>query len=295
MPSGERSEFSNAVTLRGCKYEEGWVKITNGETIKGWIFGGALDMKPGQSEFSDEMLEERYDHFFAGDGIEILKLNQEFDNIRTQEGLLNYFKKAEKLKADFEKAFAQNILVDDVKLNLSWIQQSLPGYSLDYVMEATDIGYYLNLKSAKLAARNTVGKDDDEVIAWLLNVNNGQSLQSAFGSWMEQTTDVGGVSLLGDGHHLELLKEASTMIDKGNSFESIFIRPQSNEMYSDLVKNNWGYKYAKERVMAELGDIIAADLSIFSAEEKTQLEARLSDMKSGKNESIKFNERIGPS
>jgi len=49
--TGEKSDFTEKVTLRGTSYDEPWVQVKTADGKIGWVFGGAIK-KPGEQQRS---------------------------------------------------------------------------------------------------------------------------------------------------------------------------------------------------------------------------------------------------
>lgn len=295
MPTGNKTDLKQVVSLRGLSYNEPWIEVKVDENITGWLYAGAVDLDPNSSQFTSTLFENRIKRFFGTSKEEVTIYYTLFENAKTAEELQTVFDKGKSISAAASKAFQKRCRMKDLPMDieLRWIKDAYPGFIPTKVAEGTEILFLPDLNQMLEKAELTTSKDDDLAFNYLKSVNGGYSLLLSFRDWYEQTTDYGGVSLLGSNKHFQYLSEAQKLFDANNIFSEGFISEECNQMVADIVSNEVGYKRGKDSVLAEINKIKNAHFSFLTEEQNLAIENRIKQFEDPKANKIYLNERVG--
>ena len=100
------------------------------------------------------------------------------------------------------------------------------------------------------------------------------SIEQAFPSWVQQTWDYGGHSLLGSNKHLELLQSIDTIYQKTSLFNPHLVG-YKDALLSDILAEWVTYWDTQQAIQKELKQIIASKFSCLTEEERLQIQQRL--------------------
>lgn len=296
--TGEVSNFSSRIKLRGVWFEEPWVKVKTEDGIEGWVFTGAVTFDiQNPTAFSEKILDTRLKSFF-GNTItdESHSYRKAYYSAKTSEDFSKVYKTGEQLRDKMVTILEKKIDVtqlDYEKLpDLFWVEESIPGYETALVAEGTI--YYLlkNFKTFQKTANKTSGKEDDDFIELNIKVHESDSIEYFFPAWFLQTWDYGGHSLLGQGVHLSILTLADKNLKKSDMFldETIKIK---NEILDDIAGKEITYWEPAAKAKKELDDILKANLSILTSEDKILIETRKAMFDDPKANGIEVNHKAG--
>lgn len=295
--TGEVSDFTSRIKLRGIWYEEPWVKVKTDKGIEGWIFTGAVTFDiQNPTEFSEKILNIRLKSFF-GNGLakELHSYRKSFNSAKTSEDFSIVYRKGEQLRDTMVTILEK---IDVMALNyeklpdLFWVEESLPGYETALVAEGTIYYLFKNFKTINKRANKTAGKEDDDFVKLNFKVHESDSIEYFFPSWFLQTWDYGGHSVLGQGNHLSVLSLADKNLKKSDMFleETIDIK---NQVLNDISGKDITYWEPADKIKKELDDILDANLSILTSEDKVLIETRRAMFDNPKANNIEVNHKAG--
>ncbi len=295
IPTGEKTDLKQVVSLRGLSYNEPWIEVKVDEKITGWLYAGAIDLDPKSSQFAKELFDNRLKRFFGSSKENIDNYRDLFSNIKTAEDLKFAFEKGGEIKDAASVAFQKRCRISELPMDidLKWIKTAFPGFALLLVHEATEVAFEQDLNQMIEMAELTKETDDDEAFKFLKSINSSFSIRLRFRDWFDQTTDFGGVSRLGSNKHFQHLEAAQSLFDANNIFKDDLIREECNLMVADIVSNKSGYKRGKDAVLAEINKIKDAHFSFLTEEQQQAIENRIRQFDDPKTNKIYLNERVG--
>lgn len=295
VPTGEKTDLKQQVSLRGLSYNEPWLEVQVNDNVKGWIYAGASDLNPEASELSAALFDSRTDRFFGSASFELEEYRRSFNEIKSAKDLKDVFEAGLALQTEATRNFAKKCRIAEMPmdLELSWVKHAYPGYAMTRVAEATEIAFLPNLNDFLEQAAKTPKEDDDKALAFLKTLNGNYSVLLFFRDWYQQTTDFGGVSLLGIGKHLEYLTQAEEMFKADNLFIDGIIKRECNLILDDIVNNEVGYARDQASILKEIDQIIAADFSLLTPEQKAAIESRKKEFDNPTANKIRVNEKVG--
>ena len=296
--TGEVSNFTTRIKLRGIWFDEPWIKVKTEKGIEGWVYGGAVTFDlQNQTDLANKLLDLRLKSFF-GKGInsELHSYRKAYHSASTSQDFSKVFRKGEQLRDTMVTLLEKKIDVVEMDYNqlpdLFWVEEGLPGYETALVAEGTLYYLFKNFKTFQKLAAKTSGKEDDDFVNLNLMVHAQDSIEYFFPSWFQQTWDYGGHSLLGQGTHLKILEQADKDLKKSDLFLNEVIKIK-DEVVNDIVGKDITYWESSDKIQKELDDILASNLSILTSDDKVALETRRKMFANPKANGVEVNHRAG--
>lgn len=172
---------------------------------------------------------------------------------------------------------------DEYRMVLDYIMQGmepadkyLHGLKLGCVAECSEPNYELVLDDLVKVAEITEGESDEKYMQLIIDYYTGEwDPNSMNAKWFQATWDYGGMSLLGEGHHLAFMKDSDELIKEKNIFES-YINSYREDCFSDMAL--WkSYAYDKAKIIKEIEKVLK-EVNL-TASQKTALKSRLKEIK----------------
>lgn len=293
--TGEVSEFTTPLKLRGVSFDEPWIKIKTAQGLSGWIYGGGLSFSlEADNPAAQAMMQKRLVGLFGkslADDVERYRRN--YNNATTAEEFANVYNEGIVLREYFARLIEEKIEVNYDQLpDLFWLKQAMPGYIPQLAAEGTIYYLFNDYKQFQQKALKTTGSEDDEMAELFFQVHEGDSIEHFYPVWFMQTWDYGGHSLLGRGIHTKLLDEMERLNEQSTFFAKP-INDLKNKLLSDITEQHSAYWESKEKVIAELNEIIDRRYKLFTKEDRVILEARQKMMEEPEKNKIEFGAREG--
>jgi hypothetical protein len=294
--TGEISEFTTPMKLRGIAFDEPWLKVTTEQGVSGWIYGGALNyaLNPNNPE-AEALLQKRLTGFFGQDiAGAFQKYRQNYNNTNTAAQFASVYEEGLALRERLVDRLEEKIEVNYEQLpDLFWLKEAMPGYVPQLVAEGTMYHMFNDYKQFQQKAKHTNGSEDDEMAQLFFLVYQLDSVEHFFPAWFMQTWDYGGNSLLGKGIHTKVLDKMDNLIKQNSPFDKT-ITDLKNELLLDITNPEAsGFWENQEAVTRELKSIIKKNYFVFTKEDNVALEARLKMIINAKANKIEFNARAG--
>ncbi len=296
--TGEVSDFTTRIKLRGIWFDEPWIKVKTEDGTEGWVYGGAVvfDME-NPTMLANKLLDLRLRSFFGNELSEQMHSYRKlYNSATTSKDFSKVFAMGQQLRDTLVTILEKKINVLELDYeqlpDLFWVEEGLPGYETALVAEGTI--YYLlqNFKKFKKLAHNTSGKEDDEFVEINLKVHASDSVEYFFPSWFLQTWDYGGHSLLGQGTHLDILETCDQALKKSDLFlkDIVIIKDQ---IISDIVGKHITYWENQEKISSELDSILKADLDILTNDDLIAIKTRRNMFDNPKANKIEVDHKSG--
>lgn len=274
---GAVSNFLTAIKLQGGAMEEPWlhVQTTDGQT--GWVYSGSLTLANATAEeITDWRRQNRLQALFGKPLTEkIQTYRTNFSTIKTAEEFALVYQESRQLRDTMVQVLQrqQTARNNQALLNLFWLKEAFPAYTLQLVAEGTSYYLFENYKDWLPLAQGTTGKEDDHYIELCLTVYNRDSVEYFYPSWFIQTWDYGGHSLLGRGQHQKTLDKINRLLSETHLFdqqaEAIKIK-----VLEDIMQSPEGYWEKTEHILSELDSILAQDYPFLNDADKIGLKTR---------------------
>jgi len=293
--TGEVSDFTTPLKLRGVKFDEPWIKIKTAQDLSGWIYGGGLsyNLDPANPA-AQALMQKRLIGLFGkslADDVDHYRKN--YNNANTAEAFAKVYDEGIELRDNFVRLLEDKIEVNHDQLpDLFWLKQAVPGYIPQLAAEGTIYYLFNDYKQFQQKAKSTSGTEDDEMAQLFFQVHDMDSIERFYPVWFMQTWDYGGHSLLGRGIHVKLFDEMERL-NKQSKFFAKPITDLKNKLVSDITEQQSAYWEKKDKVIAELKKIIATDYTLFTKEDRVLLESRMKMMERAAENKIEFGAREG--
>ena len=169
----------------------------------------------------------------------------------------------------------------------------MPGFHLGSAAEGTVWYLYKDFADWQAKAERTRGRADDEFVELQLLLHPDDSIEYFFPSYIMQTWDYGGHSLLGEGKHLTILQKANEIMAKYPDRFTEEINIVKNDLLQDLTAQPGGYWYDKDRLLSETDAILDAELGILTEKDLVSIRAQRKRFEEPATSNLKINLRAG--
>lgn len=186
------------------------------------------------------------------------------------------------LSKDYEYWEPAEVILDD----LQKMNGQIGPIDFSCTAECTTLDYTYSMESLNEKSKLTSGKADDDFIKLLTYIEGpyGYAGYPGFKIWFEQTWDLGGMSLLGDGSMLEALQQLINL-QKSTKLFADEIELIKQDALNDLAYG-FIYKFSPEAVLKEYDDIL--ELNLFSGKDLESIQKQYNAIKTG-GEGFQFN------
>jgi len=271
------SDFTNKIKLRGIPYDEPWIKIATEDKLEGWVYAGGLSFENTSDGKSINILMEKRLESFFGKNIkeDILNYQQSYSNISTSKDFQKTLQTGVALRDTIVNILSDKVFIEDVNEfpDVKWLERALPGFSSSLVAEATAYYLFVNYKQWHQKAILTKAEDDDGFVDLCYTVHATDSIEHFFPSWFLQMSDYGGYSLLGQGQHKKIFQKMDRLLSSSHLFKTEIDRIKSN-LINDILSPSVEYWETQPKILKELDEILKADFSNLTDEDKIGLKTR---------------------
>jgi hypothetical protein len=295
---GEFSDFTTAVSLRGVNYEDPWVKIKTNSGQEGWVYAGGLQLNR-QSELGKQLIDQRFDSFFGpGTAMRVNQYIVDFQKVSDAASFAQIYREVGVLADTINVVLSDRILLDNLSSeeaypDLSWLNESLPGFVPELVAEGTSYYMFLDFRQWYPLAEKTVEKADNEFLDLMVQVHPMDSVAYFFPSWFLQTWDYGGNSLLGKGIHLKILEKIEQIQSNTDLFNTE-IRSIKESLIGDIIgQDELAYEMPQKDIFNELDQILSRGLTVLTKEDMVALRQRRKMFENPEGNKIRVNQRSG--
>lgn len=292
---GEISDFTTRLRLRGVQFDEPWIKIKTESGQEGWLYGGAVNFSmDNPTELTNQLMKRRLKTLFKGLTPEILAYQQQYAQANSSEAFTQAFRKGSRLRDTLVQLLEDKIRISDYKQlpDLFWLEQAMPGYVPQLVAEGTLYYLFQDYQKMEKKAQQTQGLDDDNFIDLCTMVHAFDSVEHFFPAWFLQTWDYGGNSLLGQGVHLRILQKMETLQANGNAFDQEVAAIKEDWLH-DITWAENAFWEPVVNIKKELDDILTAEWTVLTPEDRTALETRRKMFDDIKGNKIEVNLKNG--
>lgn len=159
--------------------------------------------------------------------------------------------------------------VDEIFGDLEIFSDQLGPLVISCVAECTEIDMTYDLLKMQRKAQETLGNADDDFMKLLVSIDGefGYAGCVGFKSWFNQTWDLGGSSLLGDGQLLSIIK-ATIQYKKNHKLFNEELKLLKSD-YLDALSWGSSYQFTPEKILVEFEAILALDY--FTNEELVEI------------------------
>ncbi|MEZ5043400.1 MAG: SH3 domain-containing protein [Saprospiraceae bacterium] len=294
---GEVSDFTTRIKLRGITFDEPWLKVIAPDQTVGWIYAGAIHLGTSpDSKLAKLLREKRLVTLFGPDGAaQLTAYRNHFHQANEAKALLDAYREGRQFRDQFVDLLEEKISVgetEETQPDLFWLEEAMPGFIPQLVAEGTVYYLFEDYRQWIKKAKETDNPLDDQFVELKIKAFPTDSIEYFFAAWQIQTWDYGGSSLLGRGIHLAILKAAEALIQSGHYMDSE-IRQVKTQIVDDILQPTNSFWESKEKVIAEMDNMLQANLTIIDKKDKIALEARRQQFDAPESHQIEMNVRAG--
>ncbi len=292
---GEVSNFETQFDLEGTTYQSPWIKVRVSGQETGWLLAAAA--KPAGADhgkaafwlveskiqcYFGKSLKARYLHYLTS--------GQPAD----ASDLAARYREAVALRDTFMHLLARRAEPNEAAFrpDFSWLETVLPGFVFQYIAEDSRPYLFADYAYWRERALKTGGDEDDVFVETCLTAFAADSIESFFPAWKFQYSDYEAASQLGAGVHLKMFRQIEKALQAGPLF-----RPELLEfkaaLLEDILSADTRYWQPRDRIVQELGQILAAGFSFLDQRDLIALEARLKVLENPEANAVEVDLRSG--
>lgn len=293
-PTGRVSDFVTPLRLGDTLLQAPWVQVQLANHQTGWVFAAAL--QPVEGDAAQWFLQQQMTCFF-GPGLTGRRnrwVAQRQAPAATEIDFARDYREAVALRDTLMRRLAARAEPNEAGFepDFFWLAEALPGFVFQMVAEGTQPYAFADYRAWQQISLATSGLQDDRFVDACLLAFAADSIESFFPAWVMQTWDYGGSSQLGTGRHLTMLQTLDAALEAGRLFEAELLTLK-DELLDDILDKNTTFWQPLEKAVAELEEILAADLRCLSERDKLALTERRKTFDDPAANGLRFNLRAG--
>lgn len=267
---------------------EPWLKVETEKGLQGWVYAGGIDF----SNKKNTLLEKRTIALLGKSFYkEIDAYQKKHKVILTDKDFAENYRVGVYLRDSMVAvidAFLEELPVDTRLPDFFWLEDVMPGFIPQLVSEGTRYYLFADYRHWGQKGKESEGIADNEYIETCFARFPTDSIEYFFSAWTLQTWDYGGHSLLGRGIHLKILSLLDSCMLKNELFKPEILELK-NEILDDITVDYITFWESKDKILEEVDEILAANISIVNKEDKIALEVRRMQFESANKNNIKLN------
>jgi len=292
LDRGETSRFLATVYLDDILRQEPWLRVQTPKGQVGWVFAGAV--RPTDRAAAAELqwtADKRAQALFGSDVAGRLRDWAAQPDAATDSVFAAHLRTGLHLRDTLNRLLAYAVSRDAAlaPADLSWLAEPMRYFGLQpYPAPHLALDYRL---VARAAAR-TAGQQDDLFAQIGLAAFPLDSMESPLPAWVFPLNIDASCSNLGAGHHLELLKKIEQALKNGNLLRSELLYLK-DRILADILDQSRAYWQSQEKILAELDQVLSADLACITDRDRLALTARRAMFMALRENGIQANLRAG--
>ena len=267
---GEVGPSESQIMLGDALIQTPWIKVQTGKNQSGWVPGWALSPSMDKETW---LIHKRLDCYF-GKGLRSRQntIKQQFSSAETEQQLSLAWLEATQLRDTFLWQLSSRPELG-FQPDFSWMNEILPGFIYQKMNEGNRPYLFADFKVWQQKALKTKGLQDDVYFQVWLNAFLIDSIESFFPVWKFQLSESESASQLGTGQHLKMLQKISQALPNTGLFAKPLLSLKE-EVLEDVFDKNQRYWQPKDKILAELAEILANPPECLSAAERDALGIR---------------------
>ncbi len=274
------SEMTDTVTgmyIDEVWHFDPWIKVKTAQGRVGWVNIGQLKAEDlTKSDLYSQLVLTRCGALF-GDTLRahMVKYQQQYKSAKTSQEVAAIYQDGSALRDTLLHVLSRKILIEEPSQapDLLWIEDIMPGFVLHLVAEGTSYYLFWDYKQLDALSKKTTGPEDDAFVQLCYHAYSIDSIENFFPSWLIQTTDYEGYSLLGQGIHRRLFSEIDTLLHKSAVFQAP-ISGFQRALLNDITNTTVAYWEPAIKIIGEMEAIVKADYVLFKPKDRVAISAR---------------------
>lgn len=268
---GEVSQSESQTAVGGHVYQTPWIKVQTAGNQTGWVLPWAL--RPFERQ-QDWLLQKRLVCYFGKNlAIRRNELLRQFEDLGADERVSDVWRESDLLRDTFLSILSRRPETGGPQPQFEWLNEVLPGFLYQKMGEGSRPYLFADFIFWQQKALETKGIQDDAFFQTCLAAFPNDSIESFFPVWKFQLSDVESASQLGTGQHLKMFQQ----IDQSMTLGSLFATPLEilkEQILEDIFEKDVRYWQSGEKILAEIGQILAAPPKCLHARELEALAIR---------------------
>lgn len=267
---GEVGPAESQIMLGDALIQTPWIKVQTGKNQTGWVPGWALTPSIDKEVW---LINKRLDCYF-GKGLRSRQntLKQQFSSAETEQQLSLAWLETTQLRDTF--LWQLNSRPEaGFQPDFRWMNEVLPGFIYQNISDGDRPYLFADFRVWQQKALKTKGLQDDVYFQICLNAFLIDSIESFFPVWKFQLSESESASQLGTGQHVKMLQQISLAMPKTGLFAQSLLALKDQVM-DDIFDKNQRYWQPKEKILAELAELLVNPPECLSAAERDALGIR---------------------
>lgn len=287
----EVSSFTTPLKLQGKAYNEPWLSVRTAGGVKGWIYASDVQLDSPDEKAARRFLLECRLQSLAGPAFktQLAQYRQKYAAIASADDFAAAFRLGRN-HADSLVSVLSGMTTPTT--DLFWLGELFPGYAPQLVAEGTAYYLFEDYRQWLQKAGQTPESDDDELTLLFISAFPDDSIAYFFPAWTIQTADYTGHSLLGRGKHLQLLQHAQQLLNRSRRFEPEILQLKT-DLLNDITQAGVTYWESRDKIIAEVDNILTANLNLLTPADKIALQTRRSHLENPETYGIQVNQQAG--
>lgn len=269
----ETSRFLTSVSLVDSLRREPWLRVQTTGGRSGWVFGGVvapLNLEPAAVR---HWFHEKRTQALFGPALSAQIWKQAERKAPASDTIFAaQLREALHLTDTMNRMLARAVSRDaaSAAADLTWLQEPMRYF---FVQHTPAPRLFTDFRLIARAAAGTRGEQDDQFARIGFAAYSLDSVESALPAWVFPLGLEESCSNLGAGFHLKMLTEISAALQTGALFRTELLL-WKDQILADMLDDSRTYWQPKGKILAELDQIVAAQLSCLSERDRLALEAR---------------------
>lgn len=289
----EVSESLIPMLIDSVLYCEPWMKVKTTKGQEGWVYAAGIDFKENQKS----LINKRTEALFGPRLKDSLEAYQSgILNIAEEESYMeSLFRTGKRLQNELNQILETTsyVLMEPYGLpDLFWMEEIFPGFVPQLVAEGTRYQFFVDYKQFLELCAKHERNNDKQFFGICVDIYPVDSIEYYFPVWSIQTWDYGGHSLFGKGIHKEILGKLDSF-SQDNVFYTEEINTYRQQIIDDITGGEVTYWEDQEKLLKEINEIIAEELTFLSDADKIALDVRSKQFLEPEKYGIRLNIRAG--
>ena len=271
--TGEITQFTSSVRLRGLAYQDPWVGVSLPDGKRGWVYGGGLSFRGmEQSVLAETLIQKRLGYFLNPSLAE--EMQAYASSFRWSACDSTAFaerqQKALVLQKQIEKALNRHFSAGasaDLP-DFYWLELNFPTFFVQYDRQSRRLRIFQDYKALAREAKRCPGTTDDALVAWYFSLYPQDSLEADFPVYLLDDREQNNrYNTLGDGKTLPVLKRMNELYTSSDLYDDLLLH-WKDRWLNDLKNPNLPFWHAPEDVHSEINAILGLNSPLFTEEER---------------------------
>ncbi len=271
--TGEITQFTSPIRLRGLAYQDPWVGVSLPDGKRGWAYGGGLGFRGmEQSVLAETLNSKRLEHFLGAPlADELSSYAQRFNEVRCDStAFAERQKKALVLQKQIEKALNRHFSAG-ASANLPdfyWLESNFPAFFVQYDRQNRRLRIFQDYKALAREAKRCPGTTDDALAEWYFSLYPADSLEADFPVYvLDDREQNKHYNTLGDGNTLSVFRKMDILYTTSDLYDELLLQWKARWL-KDLKNPDLPFWHAPEDVHSEINAILGLNSPLFTEEER---------------------------